>query len=633
MIIKNFSLQGTMPNLQGSNPPLQPARTPRPNIGGVLQVQPGMPGPRMQPAVQGPRIQPAISGVKVQPSVGGVPQINPANPPAPQQSYGFTDGTAYNAQGQQTQAPQITPEQYATAMHVALNTPVPGSASNNTGSLGTGNPTIEPANIPSTQPVQPSLSKYEQDVRDAMGLSPEEVTANEELNRLRESTKLGFYGKEGQGRGIPLELVRGQQEKLLQQAELTQQTLQQKLALAQAKRTAAFDASKFALERQDKKKDAEKPLEVGGNLVRLNPTTGKYESVFSAPKTGDFSMGFDPISGGAYVLDKNTGKITPGSSGGSNLVDNLIAQIQSNPQVFGQLGTAQQNAVIARMGELGLGIPTDTKPATDAQNTSATYGLRIKQSDDVIGKIEQDIVNFNPARWEIEARSPNFLKSDVIQNYEQAARNFINAQLRRESGAVISPSEFENAYKQYLPRPGDNPQVIAQKRANRETALRGLINSSGPAWNNLTGGNTSGSGSVDDIIRKYLPSFNGDLSKSGNGSVVLGSNLARQNNNPGNLRYVGQPGAQPGAGGFARFSTPQAGIAALKAQIALDASRGHTLASFINKYAPPSENNTTLYIQQMAKAVGANANTPISRINLDTLAKAMAIKESNSRIG
>jgi len=115
-------------------------------------------------------------------------------------------------------------------------------------------------------------------------------------------------------------------------------------------------------------------------------------------------------------------------------------------------------------------------------------------------------------------------------------------------------------------------------------------------------------------------------------SIQLGSRLARVNNNPGNLRYVGQAGATQGEGGFAKFETPEAGYQALINQIQLDASRGLTLEKFINKYAPPVENDTSLYLRQMVSAVGASPKTPLKNINLDTLAKAMAKKESSTII-
>mgnify|MGYP000523532195 FL=1 len=56
----------------------------------------------------------------------------------------------------------------------------------------------------------------------------------------------------------------------------------------------------------------------------------------------------------------------------------------------------------------------------------------------------------------------------------QAQRDFINAVLRRESGAVISPEEFKNAAQQYFPQPGDDEQTKRNKAANRRVAIEGM---------------------------------------------------------------------------------------------------------------------------------------------------------------
>jgi hypothetical protein len=47
--------------------------------------------------------------------------------------------------------------------------------------------------------------------------------------------------------------------------------------------------------------------------------------------------------------------------------------------------------------------------------------------------------------------------------------------LRRESGAAISPSEFDSAEKQYFPQIGEGEKQRAQKKANRELATRGIL--------------------------------------------------------------------------------------------------------------------------------------------------------------
>lgn len=76
----------------------------------------------------------------------------------------------------------------------------------------------------------------------------------------------------------------------------------------------------------------------------------------------------------------------------------------------------------------------------------------------------------------------NYLTSPERQMADQAQRDFVNAILRRESGAAIAPSEFENASKQYFPQPGDSPEVIQQKAANRKIAIEGVMRAAGPSY-------------------------------------------------------------------------------------------------------------------------------------------------------
>jgi hypothetical protein len=88
--------------------------------------------------------------------------------------------------------------------------------------------------------------------------------------------------------------------------------------------------------------------------------------------------------------------------------------------------------------------------------------------------------------------------------------------------------------------------------------------------------------------------------------------LAYQNNNPGNLVYVGQAGATPGAGGFAKFGSYDDGLQALDNQIQLYAARGMTISQMMNTYAPASAgNNPTAYANQIAGALGVDPNTSL----------------------
>ncbi len=90
--------------------------------------------------------------------------------------------------------------------------------------------------------------------------------------------------------------------------------------------------------------------------------------------------------------------------------------------------------------------------------------------------------------------------------------------------------------------------------------------------------------------------------------------VSYRNNNPGNLKYAGQPGATGvDANGFAIFPDYATGLQALDNQITLDASRGQTIAQFTSIYAPASDNNNpTSYAAQIASAAGLSPSDLLS---------------------
>lgn len=136
---------------------------------------------------------------------------------------------------------------------------------------------------------------------------------------------------------------------------------------------------------------------------------------------------------------------------------------------------------------------------------AAGFGLRLSQSEDIFDKLQAS--GYDPTskkNWIQRTFVPDALgglKDAELQAQEQAERNFVNATLRRESGAAISPSEFENARKQYLPQPGDGPDVLAQKKANR-MAVRATFDAEGgkanesiqTSLNRITGGQDDSGG-------------------------------------------------------------------------------------------------------------------------------------------
>ncbi len=92
------------------------------------------------------------------------------------------------------------------------------------------------------------------------------------------------------------------------------------------------------------------------------------------------------------------------------------------------------------------------------------------------------------------------------------------------------------------------------------------------------------------------------------------SSLGYRLNNPGNLNYAGQPGATPttlGNGQEAQFATLADGIAATDRQLALDASRGLTLAQRLQTWAT---GNQAAYVSNVSGWLGVDPNTPLSAL-------------------
>jgi hypothetical protein len=125
------------------------------------------------------------------------------------------------------------------------------------------------------------------------------------------------------------------------------------------------------------------------------------------------------------------------------------------------------------------------KPLSETERVSLGYATRMQQAGTLIDQIGKDFTGVTSYVGN-SPKMPNFLKSEDRQKFEQAQRNFVNAVLRRESGAVISEEEFANAKQQYFPQPGDTSGVVEQKQQNRMTAINNMLSAGGqPAMTTL----------------------------------------------------------------------------------------------------------------------------------------------------
>mgnify|MGYP003121012096 CR=1 FL=1 len=121
------------------------------------------------------------------------------------------------------------------------------------------------------------------------------------------------------------------------------------------------------------------------------------------------------------------------------------------------------------------------------QNTNATFGSRMLYNEGIIRNVYAEgyqLTLEDIARISTMGRlGLGTLGVDPLaRQYHAAAQNWVAAQLRNESGAAIAPSEYADALMQYFPVVGDDRSTLDQKRALREASVRGMINSSGGAF-------------------------------------------------------------------------------------------------------------------------------------------------------
>jgi hypothetical protein len=173
-----------------------------------------------------------------------------------------------------------------------------------------------------------------------------------------------------------------------------------------------------------------------------------------------------------------------------------IKEIEANRDKNQQLLQAQADKTYAeQLGEYTTrrniqlqGAEHDRQQNTATPNPeqalSGGFADRMARSNGIIGQIPVDVKTsgVGKAKDMIPFGVGNLLQTPAYQQYLQARSDFINAQLRRESGAAIAPSEYANADKQYFPQPGDSKEVLAQKEVNRRLAIEGMVRNAGPAY-------------------------------------------------------------------------------------------------------------------------------------------------------
>jgi hypothetical protein len=135
------------------------------------------------------------------------------------------------------------------------------------------------------------------------------------------------------------------------------------------------------------------------------------------------------------------------------------------------------------------------KPLTEVQGNATAFGMRMKDASQTIRELEESRA-VDPSGLNVAMAGGQGLLATPLnaaagamnpkaQVYKQAQKNWITANLRKESGAAIPVPEMEAEIVKWFPVMGDRPEVIASKAAAREVAERAMSVQAGPGAKNI----------------------------------------------------------------------------------------------------------------------------------------------------
>lgn len=133
--------------------------------------------------------------------------------------------------------------------------------------------------------------------------------------------------------------------------------------------------------------------------------------------------------------------------------------------------------------------PIPPREPSQSENAARQYADAATQAHQGLSELENSGYQPSKVGNMIEGVLPTFAQDANFQKLDQSRRQFINAILRRESGAAISASEYDNYTRQYFPVPGDSPEVRRQKAESRALKIRGLSEEGKRVGSQLPAGN------------------------------------------------------------------------------------------------------------------------------------------------
>lgn len=348
---------------------------------------------------------------------------------------------------------------------------------------------------------------------DIMGAVTSGNQAAAQTNALRTSNQLAeLYRTQGAG------ILSGDQNALnalagidpnaalgIQGTQLGMSATRQNMAMAQEEMQMRRDQIKAEAERMAATMTAEQraaeaaKIETGVKAASTATTPEQWDAIvtqFGVPDlVGQFGMKDALLTSYADVADILKGGDQAALGDRYKVVGGTLFDLgaEGGPRPVGE-GSVSEEIIMGPDGKpivVRGGAGTVTK-FTEGQSKDNVYATR---ADGALRKLESpadpndpnspSLVDSLASLGESVAGSiplaGNYLQSDAYQTAKTAGDEFLQAILRKDTGAAITPDEQALYGQTYLPQPGDLPERLAYKKEARRRALEAIKSGMMPA--------------------------------------------------------------------------------------------------------------------------------------------------------
>ncbi len=151
---------------------------------------------------------------------------------------------------------------------------------------------------------------------------------------------------------------------------------------------------------------------------------------------------------------------------------NERAQFGIRPDDQGPYQVGPDNKVYA-VGGGGTNVNVNTgEKLTEGQSKDVNFYARgLSANAELTPDLEAALTDLPASLWSNAPVLGNFAVSPKFQTAKRAASEFLAVVLRKDTGAAVTPQEFELYGPMYLPVPGDSVQVLEAKRKARKKVI------------------------------------------------------------------------------------------------------------------------------------------------------------------